>query len=70
MKQPKSPKQLSRGGPRPGAGAPKQMIDGRRIYVYLDADSIERARELGSGNVSAGIRLALQLQTNPTTLPG
>ena len=60
MKQPKSPKQLARGGPRPGAGAPKQMVDGRRIYVYLDAGSIDRARQIGGGNVSAGIRLALQ----------
>ena len=60
MKAPKKDRQLARGGHRAGAGAPKQMVDGRRIYVYLDADSIDKARKLGDGNVSAGIRFALK----------
>jgi hypothetical protein len=60
MKQPKTEKQLSRGGPRPGAGAPRQMADGRRIAVYLDSATIDKARELGGGSVSQGIRRAIQ----------
>lgn len=35
------------------------MQDGKRVNVYLDAASLERAAELGGGNVSEGIRLAL-----------
>jgi len=34
--------------------------------VSLDAGSLERARKLGGGNVSAGIRLALK----PDEIPG
>jgi hypothetical protein len=30
-----------------------------RVLVMLDADSIKRAKTLGRGNVSAGIRKAL-----------
>jgi hypothetical protein len=40
-------------------GRPSEMSGGRRVQVYLDADSIARAETLGSGNVSAGIRAAL-----------
>ena len=38
----------------------------RRVMVSLDAGSLERARKLGGGNVSAGIRLALK----PDEIPG
>jgi hypothetical protein len=40
-------------------GRPFSMEGGKRVNVYLDADSLIRAEKLGSGNVSEGIRLAL-----------
>jgi post-segregation antitoxin (ccd killing protein) len=43
----------------PKRGAPVRLNDGKRLNVYLDAESIERARKLGDGNVSEGIRVAL-----------
>lgn len=41
------------------AGRPTEMTDGKRVNVYLDAASLARAAEMGAGNVSEGIRLAL-----------
>ena len=41
-------------------GRPKELSDGRSVNAYLDADSIEIASKLGSGNVSDGIRTALK----------
>ena len=32
----------------------------RRVYIFLGADHIERAVKLGAGNLSAGIRKALE----------
>jgi len=43
-----------------GHACRKPTIDGQRINVYLDADSIEGARRLGGGNISAGIREAIR----------
>lgn len=40
-------------------GAPRGLEDGQAIKVYLDDASIVRARLLGAGNVSKGIREAL-----------
>jgi len=40
-------------------GRPKEIEAGRRVNVWLDQASIERAEEIGDGNVSAGIRMAL-----------
>lgn len=40
-------------------GRPTEMEGGRRVNVYLDADSLEAAARLGRGNVSEGIRIAL-----------
>jgi len=37
-------------------GAPPRMADGQHITVYLDAETIAKARKLGDGNVSEGIR--------------
>jgi hypothetical protein len=34
----------------------------RRVLVVLDRATIERARKIGSGNLSAGLRLALRKQ--------
>lgn len=41
------------------SGRPEELRGGRRINVYLDADSLAAAERLGNGNVSAGIRAAL-----------
>lgn len=48
--------------PTPKRRGPPPLIGGvamRRVLVTLDPDSIERAKKLGAGNVSAGIRKAL-----------
>lgn len=46
-------------GIRNNAGRPTALEDAKRVNVYLDAASLERAAELGGGNVSEGIRIAL-----------
>lgn len=43
----------------PKVGAPATLDGGKRVNVYLDAASLAKAAELGGGNVSEGIRLAL-----------
>ena len=40
-------------------GRPTELEGGTRRNVYLDAVSIARARKLGKGNISEGIRIAL-----------
>ena len=45
-------------------GFQKQMEDGKRVNVYLDAKSLGIAAKLGNGNVSEGIRIALFNQRN------
>lgn len=39
--------------------AAKKLEGGKRINVYLDEASLAKAAELGNGNVSEGIRIAL-----------
>lgn len=39
----------------------KKLDDGRRVSVYLDGQALDRAAALGDGNVSEGIRRALEL---------
>lgn len=41
-------------------GRPAEMAGGKRVQVYLDAESISIASSLGKGNVSEGIRKALK----------
>lgn len=48
-----------RGGKRPGAGRPAEVKLPRPKTVSLDPATIERAREIGGGNLSAGIRRAV-----------
>lgn len=50
-----------RGGARVGAGAKPKIEDGKRVQVYLDAQSQAIASALGGGNVSEGIRKALKI---------
>jgi hypothetical protein len=40
-------------------GRPTELEGGGRRNVYLDSVSIARARKLGKGNISEGIRIAL-----------
>lgn len=42
-------------------GRPEEMDGGKRVNVYLDAASLERARDIGNGNISVGIRIALAM---------
>lgn len=61
MRTPTSSKQ--RGGARPGAGVKAQTTDGGdllRITVTLDATTIAKLRIVGDGNLSEGIRRAVQ----------
>ena len=41
------------------AGRPAEMAGGKRRNIYLDAASREKAERIGNGNVSEGIRIAL-----------
>lgn len=51
------------GDAQPPGGIKNKMsrpsTEGRRINVFLDAESIALAEQLGAGNISEGIRLAL-----------
>ena len=40
-------------------GRPRLMQDGKRITLTLDAETISKAKLLGEGNVSLGVRKAL-----------
>lgn len=43
-------------------GRPFEMKGGKRVNVYLDAESLRTAAKLGDGNISLGIRVALSLK--------
>jgi hypothetical protein len=43
-----------------GAGRPTEMRQGGKVTVYLDADSITKAKEIADGNLSEGIRIAIK----------
>ena len=49
-------------------GRPKEIEAGRRVNVWLDQYSVERAESLGEGNVSAGIRAALSASLPSTEI--
>jgi len=51
-------------------GRPNEMESGGRRNIYLDALSIERAREAGDGNLSLGVRIALEQWSQIKGLPG
>jgi post-segregation antitoxin (ccd killing protein) len=38
-----------------------QSVKGKPVRVYIDDETIERARKLGNGNLSEGIRKALEI---------
>ena len=41
-------------------GAPRQMVGGKRRNIYIDEISWQKAKELGDGKPSEGIRIALR----------
>ncbi len=53
------------GGARPGAGRKKTGRNGTTISLYVDSANIDRARLIGDGNFSAGIRKALEYYPLP-----
>ena len=46
-------------------GAPRTLENGKRVNVYLDDESLRYAADLGEGNVSSGVRLALKMAMAP-----
>lgn len=56
-----------RGGARPGAGrkpGPDPNAEHRtRRMIMLNDNEVNQARALGQGNISAGVRLAIELST-------
>ena len=44
-------------------GRPPTLTDGKRVTLTLDAQTIDRAKALGAGNISLGVRLALKDST-------
>lgn len=40
-------------------GRPPDLEDGRRVNLYLDGDTLEKAAAIGGGNISLGIRRAI-----------
>jgi hypothetical protein len=42
-------------------GRPAQMKAGKGINVYLDPVTVTRAKQIGDGNLSAGLRIAVEL---------
>ena len=53
------------GGAREGSGRPK--IGAQRVNVSLDEETLRRAREIGAGNVSDGLRRAISAFDNSVT---
>lgn len=51
---------VKRGGARNGAGKRKDLpTPAKRVTVTLDDATLVKARQIGNGNVSAGIRAAV-----------
>lgn len=57
------------GGKREGAGRKPTLDGGKRTTVFLDAETIARAKALGNGNLSVGLRIAVRnaAAVQPTT---
>lgn len=50
----------------PNKGGRPVTVGGKKVLVYLDPAAHIKARLLGSGNVSAGVRAALAASPDPT----
>lgn len=46
--------------PRKPAGPKRKLVNARMINVNLTDELVEKARDIGKGNISAGIRKALE----------
>lgn len=55
-------KETKHGGPRKGAGRPTEdeAECTKRYNVSLDRETVKRAKKLGDGNLSLGIRKAVK----------
>ncbi len=54
-------KKENRGGPREGAGRPRfEVKEQKRRNISLSDRLAERAKEIGNGNISEGIRKAIE----------
>ena len=49
----------NRGGARPGAGLPR-IEGGKRLLIMLGPEHVKTAQLVGAGNVSKGVRVALE----------
>ena len=67
MDKSEKPGALTHGGSREGSGRPK--IGAQRVNVSLDEETLKRAREIGAGNVSEGLRRAVAAFTPPDSPP-
>lgn len=55
---------MKKAGQRNPVGRPPKMADGKRRNIYIDDASWQKAKELGDGKPSEGIRVALDGYTN------
>lgn len=62
---------MPRGGRRENQGRKAQdgAVDTVRVNVTLDQSTIDNAREIGDGNLSAGIRIAVAKASKKRTGP-
>jgi hypothetical protein len=62
MPRANTPRSDLRGGTRNGAGRPAAELTGstKKVSVTIDAETIDRARRIGRGNLSGGIRVAVK----------
>jgi hypothetical protein len=56
-------KKQQNGGKREGAGRPALEGGGRKTAVRLDEKTIEKAKAVGQGNLSLGLRLIVAAYT-------
>lgn len=42
------------------SGRKKTLAKGRHVHIYLDQETIDKAAEIGDGNISEGIRKGLK----------
>jgi hypothetical protein len=48
----------ARGGKREGAGRPSTGV--RKVQLTLDDDTIDKGTDIGDGNLSLGVRIAVK----------
>lgn len=48
-------------------GRPPKMTNGKRRNIYIDEASWEKAKEIGKGKPSEGIRIALSNHEEPSS---